>query len=56
MTTYLWTPPAVRSLPVRGQQARYPINRLFFVGRNYHAHAAEMNGMQPVTRLRMKHL
>ena len=40
--TYLWTPPAVRSLPVRGQAARLPINRLFFVGRNYHAHAVEM--------------
>jgi len=39
---YLWTPPAVRSLPVRGKSARAPVNRLFFVGRNYHAHAAEM--------------
>ena len=42
MTTYLWTPPAVRSLPVRGRAERLPINRLFFVGRNYHAHAVEM--------------
>ena len=41
-TTYLWTPPPVYSLPVRGQAARLPINRLFFVGRNYHAHAVEM--------------
>lgn len=41
-TTYLWNPPAVRSLPVRGEAARLPINRLFFVGRNYHAHAVEM--------------
>ena len=40
--TYLWTPPPVRSLPVRGKAERLPINRLFFVGRNYHAHAAEM--------------
>jgi fumarylpyruvate hydrolase len=39
---YLWTPPAVLSLPVRGEHARFPINRLFFVGRNYHAHAVEM--------------
>jgi fumarylpyruvate hydrolase len=30
------------SLPVRGLDARFPINRLFFVGRNYHAHAVEM--------------
>jgi len=42
MTTYLWTPPAVPSLPVRGKAERLPINRLFFVGRNYHAHAVEM--------------
>jgi len=27
---------------VQGQAIRFPINRLFFVGRNYHAHAAEM--------------
>ena len=42
MTSYLWNPPAVQSLPVRGKTERLPINRLFFVGRNYHAHAVEM--------------
>ena len=41
-THYLWTPPPVYSLPVRGESKRLPINRLFFVGRNYHAHAIEM--------------
>ena len=41
-TQYLWAPPAVQSVAVRGQTARLPINRLFFVGRNYHAHAVEM--------------
>ena len=41
-TTYLWTPPPVYSLPIRGRSERLPINRLFFVGRNYHAHAVEM--------------
>ena len=40
--TYLWNPPPVQSLPVRGKAERLPINRLFFVGRNYHAHAVEM--------------
>lgn len=39
---YLFEPPPVLSLPVRGHAARYPIRRLFFVGRNYHAHAVEM--------------
>ncbi len=44
MTTsgYLWTPPAPVSLPVRGISDRFPVNRLFFVGRNYQAHAVEM--------------
>ena len=42
MTTYLFTPPAVPSLPVRGHQERFPVNRIFCVGRNYHAHAVEM--------------
>ncbi len=40
--SYLWNPAPVQSLPVRGSEQRLPINRLFFVGRNYHAHAAEM--------------
>jgi fumarylpyruvate hydrolase len=40
--TYLWNPPPVHSLPVRGKAERLPVNRLFFVGRNYHAHAIEM--------------
>lgn len=41
-TTYLWKPPAVQSLPVHGKVERLPVNRIFFVGRNYHAHAVEM--------------
>lgn len=40
--SYLWAPPPVYSLPVHGSQQRLPVHRLFFVGRNYHAHAAEM--------------
>ena len=39
---YLWTPPPICSLPVRGTAERMPVRRLFFVGRNYHAHAVEM--------------
>lgn len=42
MTSYLFSPPIIQSLPVRGLDVRFPINRLFFVGRNYHAHAVEM--------------
>ena len=40
--TYLWPPEPVRSLAVRGSERRLPVGRLFFVGRNYHAHAVEM--------------
>jgi len=40
---YLWMPPAIPSLPVLGKAERFPVNRLFFVGRNYHAHAVEMS-------------
>ena len=42
MSQYLFPPPAVPSLPIRGRTERFPINRIFCVGRNYHAHAAEM--------------
>jgi fumarylpyruvate hydrolase len=41
-TTYIFSPPPVYSLPVGGKSERFPIGRLFFVGRNYHAHAVEM--------------
>jgi fumarylpyruvate hydrolase len=42
MTSYLFAPPVVQSLAIHGKTERFPINRLFFVGRNYHAHAVEM--------------
>ncbi|MFM1988065.1 MAG: hypothetical protein RJA99_1022 [Pseudomonadota bacterium] len=42
MTPYLFTPSAPPSLPIRGRVERFPVERLFFVGRNYHAHAVEM--------------
>jgi fumarylpyruvate hydrolase len=42
MTPYLFSPPAIQSLPIRGKSERFPINRIFCVGRNYHAHAVEM--------------
>ena len=42
MPTYLFTPPAIQSLPICGKTERLPIHRIFCVGRNYHAHAVEM--------------
>jgi len=38
----LWPAPPAPSIAVRGLAGRAPVNRLFFVGRNYHAHAVEM--------------
>ena len=34
--------PAVCSLPIRGSDQRFPVNRIFCVGRNYAEHAREM--------------
>lgn len=42
MSTTLFPSPAWPSLPVTGSDARYPVHRIFCVGRNYAAHAAEM--------------
>lgn len=42
MSHYLFAPPPILSLPVTGEDALYPVSRIFCVGRNYAAHAAEM--------------
>ncbi len=42
MSEYVFSPPPPAVLPVSGQNARFPVNRIFCVGRNYAAHAAEM--------------
>ncbi len=34
--------PAVHTLTIAGREERYPVNRIFCVGRNYAAHAREM--------------
>lgn len=39
---YVVPAPAQPSLPVRGTSARYPVRRIYCVGRNYAAHAIEM--------------
>lgn len=41
-TEFIWAPPAVPSVPLHASSQRLPVQRLFFVGRNYHAHAVEM--------------
>ncbi len=42
MSDYLFPPPPVPSLPVEGDARRYPVARIFCVGRNYEDHAREM--------------
>ncbi|MFM2354748.1 MAG: hypothetical protein RLZZ528_484 [Pseudomonadota bacterium] len=42
MTDFLFPPPEVPSLAVEGLPSRYPVRRIFCVGRNYAEHAAEM--------------
>lgn len=46
MTAYVFPLPPVPSVAVRGGDARYPVSRIFCVGRNYAAHAREM-GFDP---------
>jgi fumarylpyruvate hydrolase len=42
MTLTVVEPPPRRTLAVAGLEARFPVNRVFCVGRNYAAHAREM--------------
>ncbi len=42
MQHYLFPVPDTLGLPVVGERAFYPVGRIFCVGRNYAAHAAEM--------------
>lgn len=39
---YVFAPPEQASLAVAGSTARFPVRRIFCVGRNYEAHAREM--------------
>ncbi|WP_343079878.1 fumarylacetoacetate hydrolase family protein [Ostreiculturibacter nitratireducens] len=42
MTGLLFPAPELPSVPVQGETARYPVRRIFCVGRNYADHAKEM--------------
>lgn len=42
MSEFVIVPPAVPSVAVHGQAARFPLRRVFCVGRNYADHAREM--------------
>jgi fumarylpyruvate hydrolase len=47
--TFVFTPPATVSVPVLGQPSRFPVHRIYCVGRNYEEHAKEMGftGREP---------
>jgi fumarylpyruvate hydrolase len=47
--SYLFTPLATVSVPVLGLPARFPVHRIYCVGRNYEEHAKEMGftGREP---------
>jgi fumarylpyruvate hydrolase len=42
MTEYVFSPPPCVTVAVQGEIARFPVRRVFCVGRNYAAHAREM--------------
>ena len=42
MTKYLFAPPEVPSMAIHGCAERFPIRRIFCIGRNYEDHAKEM--------------
>ncbi len=44
MTKYVFEPAAPASLPIRGSDERFPVRRVYCVGRNYAAHTIEMGG------------
>lgn len=42
MSDYIFPPAPVVSIPIIGSDQRFPVNRIFCIGRNYDDHAAEM--------------
>eukprot|EP01052_Picozoa_sp_SAG31_P040299 SAG31_NODE_5803_length_2322_cov_2.405758_1_plen_145_part_00 len=45
MSTWAIEPDPIPSLPVFGSDTRFPVNRVWCVGRNYSEHAAEMRAL-----------
>jgi fumarylpyruvate hydrolase len=44
--SFVFPPPALPSVEIKGRAERFPVHRIYCVGRNYAAHAREM-GMDP---------
>jgi fumarylpyruvate hydrolase len=47
--SFPFDPPTVPTLPIHGSDARFPVHRIYCIGRNYADHAKEM-GAQAVSR------
>jgi fumarylpyruvate hydrolase len=45
VSRFVFPPPSPAAAPIRGRAERFPIRRIFCVGRNYEAHAREMGGV-----------
>jgi fumarylpyruvate hydrolase len=43
-TRYTWSPPARTSVAISGSDERFPVRRIFCIGRNYAEHVKEMGG------------
>ena len=43
-TRYTWSPPARASVAISGSEERFPVRRIFCIGRNYADHVREMGG------------
>ncbi len=44
MTSYAFEPPMRPTQPIRGTDLRFPVRRVYCIGRNYAAHTIEMGG------------
>lgn len=44
MSHYVFNLPKQMSLPIKGTQTRFPVRRIYCIGRNYAAHTIEMGG------------
>ena len=47
MTDFVIPAPAQASVPVAGSDARFPVHRIYCVGRNFADHAREMGAEPP---------
>ena len=42
MNSFVFAPPVIASVPVAGRTERFPVHRIYCIGRNYAEHAKEM--------------